>query len=41
MPDSIQKKEDIKSHESTISEIKLAVEKTYVKNIQANIGGVR
>ena len=27
MPDSIQKKEDINSHESTISEIKLAVEK--------------
>ena len=27
MPDSIQKKEDMNSHESTISEIKLAVEK--------------
>ena len=27
MPDSIQKKEDINSHESTIAEIKLAVEK--------------
>ena len=27
MPDSVQKKEDINSHESTISEIKLAVEK--------------